>query len=418
MVSAVGLVAMVGVLTPWGAAEPLSGGGALEAFSADQVARADRFQAQLRPAAYLGLAVGLIVTAALGLTRSGLGVVRSVARRPGRWWLQVPAVVVVVASAVWLVTLPFQLWVEVVLRRWGLSTQDWGGWLLDEAKELGIGMGLTAAGFLVLVGLARWLPRWWFVPAGAAAAVVTVVMSFLYPVVFEPVFNRFEPMADVELRSTLLELAEEDGVPVDEVLVADASRRTTSLNAYVSGFGSTRRIVVYDTLLDEARPDEVASVVAHELGHADEDDVLVGTAIGAVGAVTGVAALYLVLGSRFARRRGVSGAGDPIAAAMVLALASVAALGVSPVEAAVSRQVEARADQHALDLTADPTAMIAMQQRLSTTNLADLDPPLWTYLVFGSHPTAAQRIAMACSWADAHGVDVGSAVEPVDETDR
>lgn len=397
------LVVML-ALTPWGGVVAPPDGLVGEAFGADLVRRGNEFAAQIRPATYSSLAVGVLVALWLGLSRRGLRVVRAVASRLRRWWLQVFAAVAAVSVGVWLVTLPFAVWSEVVLRRWGLSTQDWGGWLVDEAKGVGLTVALGGLGLVLLVGLARVLPRWWFVPASLGAAGLVFVMSFVYPVVVEPVFNDFRPMAAGELRSSLLELADEDDVPVDEVLVADASRRTTALNAYVSGFGSTRRIVVYDTLLREP-DDEVTAVVAHELGHADADDVLVASTIGAAGTAAAVAALALIVSSGRLRRRGVEGAGDPVVAATVLALATALTVVGSPVESLVSRQVEARADQHALDLTRDPQAMIDVQQNLAVRNLSDLDPSWLAYAMFATHPTAGQRIAMARQWATEHGVE-------------
>src|SRR4029077_12310053 len=106
---------------------------------------------------------------------------------------------------------------------------------------------------------------WWWSIGAVLGATLVVVLSFAYPIVVEPVFNSFTPMPAGELRTSLLTMAARDGVPVRDVLVADASRRTNSLNAYVSGFGATRRIVVYDTLLKDATPDEVRLIVAHEL---------------------------------------------------------------------------------------------------------------------------------------------------------
>ena len=182
-------------------------------------------------------------------------------------------------------------------------------------------------------------------------------------------------------------MAERDGVPVRDVLVADASRRTNALNAYVSGLGPTRRIVVYDTLLREAPPAEVRAVVAHELGHAKDRDVLTGTLIGALGAAAAVCAVYLI-GSwtPLLRRAGVESITDPRAVALLLALATLAGLAASPLQSFVSRRIEARADGHALALTEDPATVERMEQRLATTNLADVDPPRLEYLFFASHP--------------------------------
>src|SRR5690606_10578972 len=162
-------------------------------------------------------------------------------------------------------------------------------------------------------------------------------------------------------------LAERDGVPVRDVLVADASRRTTALNAYVSGLGPTRRIVVFDTLLRQAPPDEVRAVVAHELGHAKRNDVLTGTLVSALGAAAGVCALYL-LGSwtGLLRRAGVSSIVDPRALALLVALATLAGLVSLPLQNLLTRRMEARADAHALALIDDPSTVERMESRLAT----------------------------------------------------
>jgi STE24 endopeptidase len=253
------------------------------------------------------------------------------------------------------------------------------------------------------VALARRAPQtWWAWAAGAVAALV-VVVSFAYPVVVEPVFNRFSPLPAGELRDDLLALAAADGVPVDDVLVADASRRTTALNAYVSGFSGTRRIVVYDTLL-RAPPDEVALVVAHELGHAQERDVLVGTLLGALGAAAAVCALFLVLSwAPLLGRSGATGAGDPRVVPLLLALVAVGGLLVGPLSNLVSRRIETRADVHALELTRAPEVFVETQKRLARTNLSDLDPHPVAYALFATHPSTTERIALAREWERLRG---------------
>jgi STE24 endopeptidase len=238
-------------------------------------------------------------------------------------------------------------------------------------------------------------------------------VSYAYPVVVEPLFNDFEPMAAGPLRDDLLALAERDGVAVDDVLVADASRRSTALNAYVSGFGGTRRIVVYDTLLAEAPPEEVRAIVAHELGHADAGDVPLGTLLAALAAAAATLGVALVLTWPAAlRRAGVGSAADPRAAALVLATVSLLAALATPAESAISRSIEARADRHALDLAEQPNAFISVQQRLALTNVADLDPPALRQWFFGTHPTAPERIAAARAWAAERGLPVPPAALP------
>jgi STE24 endopeptidase len=207
-----------------------------------------------------------------------------------------------------------------------------------------------------------------------------------------------------ELRTELFALADRSGTPVQDVLVADASRRTTALNAYVSGFGSTRRIVVYDTVLDQLSDAEVESIVAHELGHVSAADVLTGTLIGALGAGAGVALLGWLLGATpLLRRTGATGPGDGQVVGLLLFLLAVGTLVSTPVQNLVSRHIEARADLHALDLTQDPDSFVAVQKDLGVANLSDPDPPAVWQWAFGSHPTVPQRIAFAGDWIRIHG---------------
>jgi STE24 endopeptidase len=405
VVLGIALVVVIVAATPWSPLPEPSGGRSpidpTAGLSFAQLDRAEAFAAALRPASLASLLLGLSVAALLGLTRAGARLVRAVAAPLGGGWVwQVLLGVLALAVVGRLVTLPLAAYGEVVRHRYGLSTRSWGLWLRDVAVSTAIDAGLTALALLVLVLLARKLPRTWWAWAGAGAAALVVVGSFLWPVLMEPAFNEFEPLAEGRLRSDLLELAEENGTPVEDVLVSDASRRTTALNAYVSGFGSTRRIVLYDTVLDRLPDAQVESIVAHELGHVATDDVLTGTLIGALGAGAGVAALgWLISSPRLLRRAGADAPGDPRVIPMVLFLLTVGTLVSTPVQNGVSRHIEARADVHALDLTRDPEAFAAMQRDLAGSNLNDPDPPAAWQWFFGSHPTVSQRLAMAADWA-------------------
>lgn len=367
---------------------------------ADQLARADAIAAALRPASLAATVLGLVASGILGLTRLGARLVSAVARPLGggwAWQVLLGTVALVVIGR--LVTLPLSAYAEVVRHRFGLSTRSWPLWVRDVAVSTGISAGLTALGLLCLILLARRAPRTWWAWAGAGAAGLVVVGSFLYPVVIEPAFNSFASLPAGQLRSDLLELAQESGTPVQDVLVADASRRTTALNAYVSGFGSTRRIVVYDTLL-ELSDAEIGSIAAHELGHVATDDVLIGTLVGALGAGAGVALLGWLLGSpTLLRRGGADRPGDPRIVPLVLFAIAVGTLVSTPVQNGVSRQLEARADQHALDFTGDPVAFADVMRRLAAANLNQPDPPAAWQWFYGSHPTTAQRVAAAGEWS-------------------
>lgn len=407
--------ALLGVLastTPW---SPLPGpvpGGRVEVaplrdFTTAERAYENAFHRAVRPPAYAGLVTGLIVAGLLGLTPLGGRLVQAVARPlGGGWGWQVVLGCLAVSLLTRLATLGFDARAELVLRRYGLSTQSWGGWLLDQLRGLGISAAVLVLALLVFYPLARAFPRTWWAWVGLAGAALVLVASFLYPLVVEPAFNRFTPLAEGPLRASLLDLAARDAVPVREVLVADASRRTTALNAYVSGFGKTRRIVVYDTLLRSASADEVRLIVAHELGHAKRQDVLHGTAEGALGAAAASCLVFLLLaGGPLLRRAGAGSVGDPRSVALLLFVVAVAGFAVTPASSLVSRRIEARADVHSLELTRDPLTFARIERRLSLANRSDLDPNPVVYALFATHPTGPERIALARDWARQNGIE-------------
>ena len=291
-----------------------------------------------------------------------------------------------------LVRVPVSFWRgHLQERRFGFSTQSVRGWLVDLVKGATVGLLLTAVFWTALVGFARWLPADWPAAAAVAFALAVAFLSFVAPVVLEPIFNRFRPLADERLASELRMLAEHAGVPVREVLVADASRRTTKVNAYVSGLGRTRRVVLYDTLLEAADEGELKLVVAHELGHRRERHIVKITVGGMAGAVLWVVLLWAILGSRIAMPREL-----PLVLLVSLALRLAAAAPV----AAVSRHWERVADRCSLELTHDLPSFERTHLELARRNLGDLKPPRLVYLLLFSHPTPPERLALGRSWAE------------------
>jgi STE24 endopeptidase len=370
---------------------------ALAQLPADRVAKGRQLHDEMRWVTYPGMVIGVVFALLLGLTPLGAKMVAAV---PGPWLAKVLGGGLLVLFAADVITLPLAAWRHTILVRYGLSTQDWGAWSVDLLKGYAVGAVMGAVAVLGFFGLTRLFPTTWWAWGAAGAAGLVVLLSFVFPVLVEPVFNKFTPMAESPLRTQLMELAQRDGVPVRDVLVADASRRTTALNAYVSGIGPTRRIVVYDTLITEAPEPEVVSVVAHELGHAKDKDVVVGTVIGALGAAAIVIGLYLLGGwGWLLKRAGIDSISEPRAIGLLLAIATVAGLLSTPVQAYISRLIEARADEHALVLTNEPATFEQMQQRLTLVNLADPDPPAWEQALFGSHPTTVERIAAARAYS-------------------
>jgi STE24 endopeptidase len=371
-------------------------------FTAGQLARAERYSWWQRGLGWTSYALSLAVLGWFALTVGGARTLRRVVD-DRRWWVAVPLATLTVLVAQRLVTLPLAAWSHQVDRDYGTSTQPFADWGVDQLKGLGVGWVTTTLALLVSVGLARRVPRWWFAWAGGAALVLTVAGSFLYPVLVEPVFNTFTPVRDAGFKHAVLRLAQREHVHVDDVLEADASRRTTTLNAYVSGIGSTRRVVVYDTLLNGLPRKQVLVVVAHELGHAEHHDVVIGTTLGAIAGVGGVSLLALALDSdRLRRRTRVDGPFDPAAVGVILALVAVGTLLASPVQNTVSRAIEARADRTSLEATHADRAFVEMQRQLALRSLQDPTPPWLSQLWWGSHPTVLQRAGLPASLREAH----------------
>jgi len=344
-------------------------------FSQEERDRAARYHRPLYVAAAARLLVVAVVYSLLTTLRiGGLGWAGDAAA-----WA---AATVLAAGAA---CLPLDLWRGLLReRRFGLSIQTLGGWLADRAKGEAVGVVLAAAAWVAAVGLTRALPRWWPAPAAAGLALAVLLLSFVAPVVLEPLFNRFRPLDDPGLAARLRALAERAGVPVRDVLVADASRRTTRTNAYVSGLGPTRRVVVWDTLLASASEPELALVVAHELGHRRERHVVKGTLIGMAGAAVAVLALRAVLGT--------PRPGDFPLAALVLVGLELAGM---PLLAWTSRRWERVADRFSLELTGDRDAFVRAHVELARKNLSDLEPPRLAYLMLFTHPTTPERLELA-----------------------
>ncbi|SEL20084.1 M48 family metallopeptidase [Streptacidiphilus jiangxiensis] len=375
-------------------------------FTPEQIERSRSRKREVAPLRYTSMLLGLAVPLLLGFTPLGAALVRAAGDVAGGGWIATAALGAVALQLVsFVVALPLSLRAEVVNRRWGLSHRSWRLFAADAGKGLAIGVTLFAGVSVALYALMRRLPDAWWAVAALGAALLVVALSFLVPVLVEPLFNRFTPLPEGELRRALMAVVEASGVRVRDILVSDASRRTSAVNAYVSGIGRTRRVVVWDTTVEQAAPEEVAAVTAHELGHAARRDVLYGTLVGALGAAGVVCLLAAALHwPPLLDAAGVSRASDPRSLALVAALGTLAGALGGPVYNLRSRQVEARADTYALDLTRAPGTVVAMQRRLAVLNIADLAPHPLTVALFASHPPTVARIAQARAWARDHGV--------------
>jgi STE24 endopeptidase len=340
----------------------------------------------------LVLDLGVLATIAFGPPGDWLWSVTG-----GSWWARVVELVALVSGVGTLVGLPLSAWRGWLYeRRWGFSTQTFRGWLWDRAKGLVLGVAVSSVGLVLLLGAVRAWGGGWPAVAAPGAALFVLVLSLLAPLLFERLFNRFLPLPDRGLAAELQELSRRAGVPVRTILVSDASRRTRKHNAYVSGLGPTRRLVLFDTLLADVPRGELRGVVAHELGHRRHRHVAAGTLLAMAGAAAFVLVLWGLLSWHgLLSAVGAAGAGDPRVVPLVLLVSSMLELGTLPFGTWVSRRWERTADRFALELTGDGAALEQMHRRLALANLADLDPPPLLYALLFTHPTPPERIAAA-----------------------
>lgn len=302
-----------------------------------------------------------------------------------------------VACGIGLLALTTALPVEAAMyaraHRAGLVVQGssawFSSWLLSTAITLaGLALLAMLAGFLI-----RRLRRIWWTVFGVVLVLLAIAFQTLSPIVIEPLFADFTKLPPGAARSEVEQIAARSGVHAGEVYSVDAAARTTGANAYVSGLGTTKRVVVYDTLLRNFTPDERRAVLAHEFGHAKHRDLMAGLVWFSFVALVSLFAVDL-LARTLAERRDVE-FGSPAGIAMVLAAAMIAIALSQPAANVWSRAIEARADAFALAVTQKPDAAIALEQRLTRQNLARPEPPGLLQFFFGTHPTPMRRIGMA-----------------------
>ena len=372
-------------------------------FTSTDVYRSNRYRGPIYALTFGGLVAAIVAGAAMGLGPGVRALGRWSASVTGdRWPLHALLLAAVVTAGVGLASLPFGYGRYLHDRHWGLSTQSAAGYLGDVAKGSAFELGIAAITALAFVGIVRGLPRAWPAVAAGFAVVLTVLLVYVFPVIYEPLFNKFTSV-EPDVRARILAVADRAGVKVDEVLVADASRRTTRQNAYVSGLGSTKRVVLYDTLLRQSTPAQVDLVVAHELSHVKHNDVVKGTVVAAIGAALAVLFIWRMLEWDALRAWiGAAGAGDPRALPFLAFVLAAASLLTGPALNAYSRHIEASADRSAIEITRDPDTAVQVEVSLARSNLSDLDPNPVVETMFFTHPSTLERIQIALDWRAAH----------------
>lgn len=281
--------------------------------------------------------------------------------------------------------------------RFGLSTQKFGGWLADTLKQLAIGGLMGLALVEALAFLLRETPRHWWAWAAVGWIFWSVLLTRLAPIWLIPIFYRQKPLEDARLKERLERLMERCSTPVRGIFEINLSRTTRKANACLCGMGSSRRVLISDTLLTAYPPEEVEVVLAHEVGHHRRHHI--GILILAGSAAVGLSCFAVDRAARAAMRPlGLAGWED-LAVLPLLALGlTLANLLLMPALNGLSRRLEAQADRFALEKSGRPAAFIGAMRRLAEQNLAEIKPPGWVEWMFYDHPSIGRRIEMAERW--------------------
>lgn len=321
------------------------------------------------------------------------------------WPLQLVVVAGLFALVSQVLMLPADWWATMVHdRRHGLSNQSAGLWAGDQVKGLVLNVVLSALLLVPIFWAIRTFDTWWLV-GGLLFLGIALFLNFVYPVLIMPRFNKFTPMEAGPLRTRIEEIAELADTSIEGVYTMDGSKRSRRGNAFVAGFGPTKRVVVYDTMMDFPL-EQIAQVVAHEIGHYRLNHIPKTFPLAGLQMLITLAFVQYVIGSDTVLGwAGVDDLGDPGAAPLFLLGLGLPMAALGLVSSWVSRRNEREADLEALELLGDPTSFVAMWPSFVALNKADLEPGWWDKLN-ASHPGVAERMQFGLDWAELNQVPV------------
>jgi STE24 endopeptidase len=296
---------------------------------------------------------------------------------------------------------PLEVYSGYVLgRRLGTLKQTFPQWLAFQAKGIAVNFLLTWAVLCMFLFLVRTFTCCWWVIAAAALTLLAAVLIFLQPIVLAPIFYRFTRLHESPLRNRLLDLCRKAGVEARDVFVQHESKTSTHTNAYFTGIAHSRRIVLFDNLLNSHSPEEIAVIVTHEAGHWSHGHIFIGIILSAVSIFAGSFGLNYLFGVPGVEKFFGTSMGRLSALPVITLLAMAASAFAGPFVSALSRKFERQADATALKITGDPDAFISAQVRLVCDNNIDVLPHPLLVRLCASHPTALKRIRFAIESAE------------------
>ncbi|PLX80255.1 MAG: peptidase M48 [Desulfuromonas sp.] len=291
--------------------------------------------------------------------------------------------------------LPFNAWRTFVIEaRFGFNRTGWKLWLSDLAK--GSLISAVLLGLLLWGGfsLVAWSPRFWWVTVWLFLACLSLLLMYVSPALIEPLFFKFTPLARPELEPRVRSLAEQAGIRVSKVRQVDASRRSGHSNAYFSGIGRVKKIVLFDTLLDQLDDNEIIAVLAHEIGHWKYGHLRKRLLVGQASLLVGCLFAWWLLQQDFLPRLvGVESLSFSGRLVVVGLVGSLAGFLLTPWSSWRSRRHERQADSFAREVTGKPGALASALMLLAKENLSNLHPHPWYAVFYFSHPPVVERVA-------------------------
>jgi STE24 endopeptidase len=283
-------------------------------------------------------------------------------------------------------------------RRYQLSNQRLRAWLKDEAKGFVVTFVIAAIVVELLYFVIRQYPENWWLITWALFMGLFIAMAQVAPLILFPIFYKFEPLEDEELKRRLVRLSEQAGTRVRGVYKWNLSEKSKKANAALTGLGSTRRIILADTLLDNYSPDEIEAVLAHELGHHVHKHILKSIAVQAGIALFGFWAANFVLHVAIERWRMFETLSDFASLPLLVLVSTVLSFLLMPALNAYSRFNERQADRYAFQSIHSVDPFISSMNKLAAQNLAERTPSKWVEWFFHSHPAISRRVEAAQNW--------------------
>jgi len=362
---------------------------AIQLFGLEEVRQGRAYSKGIRLSYILNFILQIILLTVLLLTRLGDRLALACERwAKGRRWLIYLAFYFLIWVLLAFASLPFTFFSGFYWQKlWGFSTQSLGSWWVDYGKQGLLDLALGAIGVSLLFQAFRLWPRIWWLICAVLFSLWLILQSLLWPVIVAPMFNKFEPIVDTQLTTMIDELAEKAGLPIDKMLVMDASTKTTKANAYFTGVGETKRIVLYDNLIRQYSLAEIKAVIAHEMAHWQKGHILRGLLLGSLGSFLVWGGAHLLLRREILRSRI-----KPLVWVTLLLYITLINFVSLPLQNAVSRQMEIEADQTAVILTEDPESAVKLQMGLALKNRSDLSPPAFIEWFSYTHPSVLNRI--------------------------